>query len=227
MFNLYFFTVSKILILNFLFLGKNKIFNFMYKNIKNSYSQIFQDLFVIYSLNFKKKGFFIEIGVGNGKDLSNTYLMEKNYEWNGILCEPDERNFKKIKKIRKAKLVKSLISNNCKSDVEFYLNNDPYSSSSIITKNSGNKIYTNSMCLNHLFEKFKLEKVDYISIDTEGNEYEIIKNFNFKRNKVKIFTIEHNFDNKKRHIIQKLMIENGYKKVMSYISHMDDWYILQ
>ena len=59
--------------------------------------------------------------------------------------------------------------------------------------------------LNYLFKKFNLKnKVDYISIDTEGNEYEIVKNFNFKENNVKLFTVEHNFDKKKRHNIFKI-----------------------
>ena len=55
------------------------LLNFIYKNYKFSYSQIFQDLFVIFLLNKKKNGFFIEIGVGNGIDFSNTFLLlEKN-----------------------------------------------------------------------------------------------------------------------------------------------------
>ena len=47
---------------------KDKLFEL----ISNSKSQIFQDLFVLNELNFKKKGFFIEIGAANGIDLSNT-----------------------------------------------------------------------------------------------------------------------------------------------------------
>ena len=57
-FNLYTFTLFKLIIFNFLSLGKNKLGNFIYKNYKNSYSQIFQDLFVIFSSKQKKNGFF-------------------------------------------------------------------------------------------------------------------------------------------------------------------------
>ena len=83
------------------------------------------------------------------------------------------------------------------------------------------------MKLSYLFEKFKLKDVDYISIDTEGNEYEILKNFNFDRYKVRIFTIEHNFNKNKRYKIKKLLKNNGYKNVLRFISHMDDWYVLE
>ena len=69
--------------------------------------------------------------------------------------------------------------------------------------------------------------MDYISIDTEGNEYEILKNFNFKKYQVKIFTVEHNFDAEKREKIKDLLTSNGYKNIYRYLSYMDDWYILE
>ena len=226
-FNLYTFTKIKIFILNFINYKNDNFFKFIIKNIKNSYSQIFQDLLVLYLLKQKKNGSFIEIGVGNGIDLSNTYLLEKKYNWTGILCEPDIRNFKNIKEFRSSKLIESLIDKKCDDQVEFYLNKDPYSSSSRNSKSNIKKIYSNSVCLNHLFERNDLREVDYISIDTEGNEYEILKNFNFKKYQVKIFTVEHNFDAEKREKIKDLLTSNGYKNIYRYLSYMDDWYILE
>jgi hypothetical protein len=78
-----------------------------------------------------------------------------------------------------------------------------------------------------LFEKYNLKEVDYISIDTEGNEFEILKDFNFNKFKVKIFTVEHNFDSIKRKKIRSLLKANGYKNKYKYISYMDDWYFLE
>ena len=82
--------------------------------------------------------------------------------------------------------------------LNFFLNNDPYSSSLNKIKGTEKKIYTDSVCLNYLFKKYDLKKVDYISIDTEGNEYEILKNFDFRKYKVNIFTVEHNFNSEKK-----------------------------
>ena len=120
-----------------------------------------------------------------------------------------------------------MITDKCKKNNEFFLNNDPYSSSLKNIKGTEEKIYSNSLCLNHLFKKYELKEVDYISIDTEGNEYEILKNFNFKKYKVNIFTVEHNFNFEKRKKIKNLLRDNGYKNIFKFLSHMDDWYILE
>ena len=57
-------------------------------NSKNVKSQIGQDLFVLYMLNWKRGGYFVEFGATNGVDLSNTYSLEKDFGWTGILAEP-------------------------------------------------------------------------------------------------------------------------------------------
>ena len=55
---------------------------------ENMKAQIGQDIFVLFSLSWKRNGYFVEFGATNGVDLSNTYLLEKNFNWNGILAEP-------------------------------------------------------------------------------------------------------------------------------------------
>lgn len=80
--------------------------------------------------------------------------------------------------------------------------------------------------MNYLLRKLGHSKeIDYISIDTEGNEIEILKNFHFKKFTVKIFTIEHNFNYNKREKIFKIMRKNKYIRLHKNISYMDDWYV--
>ncbi len=67
------------------------------KNIK---SQIYQDIFVLYTLNWKRNGFFVEFGSTNGFYLSNSYLLEKDFGWKGILCEPASVWKEELKKNR-------------------------------------------------------------------------------------------------------------------------------
>ena len=60
------------------------------KYVDLSKSELKQDIFVLNELNFKKNGYFVEFGGANGKFLSNTYLMEKEFNWSGILVEPSK-----------------------------------------------------------------------------------------------------------------------------------------
>ena len=69
------------------------------------------------------------------------------------------------------------------------------------------------------------KKIDYISIDTEGSEYEIIKNFDFEKYDVEIFTIEHNFIDQKRNKIFELMTSKNYIRIFQNLSKWDDWYV--
>lgn len=62
------------------------------KNIKKNYSQCFQDMFVLMMLNGKRDGSFLEIGCGDPFFSNNTYLLEKEFGWNGIAIDilPDK-----------------------------------------------------------------------------------------------------------------------------------------
>ena len=56
--------------------------------IKISTSQISQDIFVLTETKFKQNGYFVEFGATNGLSHSNTYILEKDFGWKGILAEP-------------------------------------------------------------------------------------------------------------------------------------------
>ena len=66
--------------------------------------------------------------------------------------------------------------------------------------------------------------IDFISVDTEGSEYEILKVFDFDRYKVSAWAIEHN-SGPTRQPIFDLMTAHGYQRVLTGRSRYDDWYI--
>lgn len=143
-----------------------------------------------------------------------------------MICEPNIYLQENIKKNRSAKLIANPITDKSIKKVSFYMNKDPYQSSLNKSKIGDEKIILNSYSLNDLILNRKTNSdIDYISIDTEGNEYKILKNFDFKKFNIKIFTIEHNFEKTKRKKIYEIMIRNNYKRVFKNISYMDDWYL--
>ena len=66
--------------------------------------------------------------------------------------------------------------------------------------------------------------IDYLSIDTEGSEYDILKSVNFDKWEFRIITVEHNYT-ANRNLIYNLLTANGYKRIFENISLMDDWYV--
>ncbi len=60
-----------------------------YKSIDGSLSQAHQESLVINALQFKKNGWFLEIGAADGLEASNTFLLEKEFGWTGLALEWD------------------------------------------------------------------------------------------------------------------------------------------
>ena len=197
------------------------------KNIK---SQIYQDIFVLYTLNWKRNGFFVEFGSTNGFDLSNSYLLEKDFGWKGILCEPASVWKEDLKKNRNSILDFRCVWKTSGKTVDLIVPSKPEFSkiSTLKTPKSLNvaqseKVETVSLI--DLLNTYNAPKnIDYLSIDTEGSEYEILEAFDFSKYRISIITCEHNFS-KKREKIFKLLNKNGYQRVFQGLSRWDDWYI--
>ena len=130
--------------------------------------------------------------------IQTRYMKKNNINMNDIQTRNFYiNNYKNIKKVKTnviilAKEKINYIFNSYKKEVDF----GPF-----YYQFSGQlyRYITNTICLNHLIEFHNFDRnIDYISIDTEGNELNIIKKFNFKKYSVNFFTIEHNFNNESR-----------------------------
>jgi len=202
--------------------------------IAKSKSQLRQDLFVLLQLNFKREGFFVEFGATNGIDLSNSYMLEKQYGWHGILAEPAKCWHTDLQANRDCS-----IDLNCvwsESNLKLVFNEtsaaelatiDRFSSldNHAKAREDGRLYEVNSISLNDLLESYKAPKeIDYLSIDTEGSEFEILSNFDFRKHYFKIITCEHNYTPMREKIFE-LLTREGYVRVLERISLWDDWYI--
>lgn len=197
-----------------------------------SYSQLRQDLFVLNQLKFKKNAFFVEFGATNGINLSNTYLLEKKFNWNGILVEPAKVYHKELTNNRNCFIEKKLVWKNSGSKLIFIeaSNNElstikEYFKFDFHVRKKDKQYTVDTISLNDLLKKYNApDIIDYLSIDTEGTEFDILNNFNFNSYKFRVITCEHNYSSNRDKIFS-LLSSNGYKRIMSNISQFDDWYI--
>lgn len=216
---------------------------FFEENSHRSHSQGLQDLFVIFFLNYVGKvGYFVEIGAADGKHFSNTLLLER-IGWKGILVDPVDYGSSDLirNSIKDKRCVYSESGLKLKfKEQEKIVTTDPngpqskefsglYNHLSDYAKNltSGLTYEVETVSLNDLLEEHGAPtKIDYISIDTEGSEFEIIKNFNFDKYDVEIFTIEHNSASYRQDIIKLLESRKYYRIPPGHFSPgFEDWYI--
>lgn len=216
---------------------------YLIANNKLSQSQLYQDLFVLFILNEKKDGVFLEFGATDGKSLSNSYLLENQFDWQGVLIEPSPQWHEKLKNNRPNSTVieKCIYSETGKvldffvSDKGAYSTIDKFKESDLLSMpgntkariQNGYNTKVNSISLNDVFIKyFNSSRIDYMSVDTEGSEYEILKNFDFKSFGPKIVTVEHNFTEEGQRI-DELFFQNGYVRYFKEHTQFDAWYVLQ
>jgi FkbM family methyltransferase len=199
--------------------------------LKQNYSQFNQDLKVIDFYKNKKNGFFVEIGASDGITLSNTFLLETLYDWKGICVEPIDSNYKK--------LISNRINSDCCNFAVFnetgkIVNFDVVESYDLLsgiseyldsdkTGDMKKSIIVKTISLNDLLEKYNAPKfIEYLSLDTEGSEFEILKNFNFNNYIFGLIDVEHNFVEPKRTQIRNLLEKNNYLYLGT--NEVDDMY---
>ena len=202
--------------------------------LQKSKSQFRQDLYVLSQLDFKPNGYFVEFGATNGVDLSNTYLMEKEFGWTGILAEPAACWHAQLRQNRGAHIDLDCVWSDSGSTLTF--NESDIPDLSTISRfsdadrhgkfrKSGKTYDVKSISLNDLLEKYDAPMhIDYLSIDTEGSEFEILNHFDFSRHTFKVITCEHNFTPMRERIFD-LLTGHGYTRVHPQISGVDDWYV--
>lgn len=186
-----------------------------------SYSQLGQDLEVIKFYNNKENGFFIEVGANDGIRLSNTYLLEKKYNWSGICCEPIPKCFEKLVENRPNSICVSEavyiesgltvtfdIANNCELFSGISEHIDKHKLRVDLNKNT---IQVKTISLLDVLNNSNAPSfIEYMSIDTEGTELEILKGFDFNKYIFGLIDVEHNFVEPRRTEIKDLLLSNGY-----------------
>jgi FkbM family methyltransferase len=200
------------------------------------YSQFQQDKFV-YENYFENKqnGFFIDIGAYDGEIDSNSLFFE-NLGWDGICIEPNPIMFENLQKIRKCKCLPYAVSDENKISQFFQIKEGPTTLSGLANEFDEIAIerineynLENNQAFDYLdvecktFDSIvKVHNIDFLSLDTEGNELKILQSINFDEYNIDVITVENNnyddrffnfLDTKNYTFITRLGCDELYKKI--------------
>lgn len=201
-----------------------------------SKANLLQDLYVTYKLGEKKNGFFVEFGATDGILLSNTYYLEKTLDWDGVLAEPFPAWRAPLRANRSVGVDYRCVWSESGRQLEFQAANRYSELSSLKSFAAGDQyaesrtvdaevFMVETVSLNDLLtEHAAPDTIDYLSVDTEGSEFEILSTFDFDKFKVRVITVEHNFKAEIRESIRKLLEVHGFVHEFEMFSKADDWY---
>lgn len=189
---------------------------FLFAEDKTTYSQCREDLIIDILTGFKKKGVYIDIGAGHPDHINNT---RKFYErgWRGINIEPDVNCYKLFLERRPGDVNLNLAAGKGETNYYEYIGKETdFGFFSATCLEDRGKTYSTEIFkpkkiiltpLSRIFKEQNLNFVDFITIDVEGFENNVLESNDWKKNKVRILCIEgRDYDD----FLKKF----GYKKVL-------------
>jgi len=208
--------------------------HFCQRTVNYQTSQLRQDLFVLFVTDFKQNGYFVEVGACDGVIASNTLTLEKDFKWKGILIEPgvcwhesliknriNNIDFRAIWSTNESVLFNEVQTKPTLSHISS-VNPDDWAFS--IREENTLRYTVQSTTLFDLLKTYEAPyEIDYLSLDTEGSEYNILSAFDFNEYDIKIITVEHNYTDNRNKIFD--LLKDKYTRVLTEVSGKDDWYI--
>lgn len=198
------------------------------------YSQFGEDKLLSTYFDNDYKGVCVEVGAYDGITGSNTYHFEQK-GWKTLCIEPIPESFNKCKSIRN-EVINCCVSDYEKDNIDFTVirlqdNNTSAISSLKIDErlieshssliNNIEKIIVNVKTLNTIFKETRFPKdIDFISIDTENTELEVLKGLDFNIYNVKFLVIENNFNES---IVEEYLVTKNFKKILR--NAVNDFYV--
>jgi FkbM family methyltransferase len=190
-----------------------------------TYSTFGEDL--ILGKVFKKKGFYVDVGCYHPYEGSNTCLLYKK-GWRGINIDPNPYSIELFKFSRPNDINLNFAVSSSSKKIKFYYRKEINMLNTIIEKqaksNFPNGYFTariKSKKLNDIIKEtpFFKKEIDFLNIDVEGADFEVIKSLNFKIYKPKFICIEiHNVgkENIKNNITYKFLINMNYSLLWNH-----------
>ena len=201
------------------------------------YSQSREDIFLNQTI-FKNKqnGVYIELGALDGILYSNTKFFEDSLNWSGILIEPHPDKFKKLQINRPNNFLFNNLVSCHKEPLEFRYFVDCHAAVSGVENTLSqhhfdtyfesnsewnkslpqNKIFIKPISLTGIVKSTGLTHIDFLSLDVEGHEYEVLKSWDFSI-PIDVILIETlGVQPEKDELCREILIKNNYNFMTKY-----------
>jgi Methyltransferase FkbM domain len=203
------------------------------------FAQHGQDIAVAKFHHFKRNGYFVDLAANDAIWASNTFSLEQNFGWQGICIEANSYYWWRLS-FRQCHVVGAIVGGRDGEPVEVALGQgkvegpyggivgdefdnkkknqnkkpvvaaDPTAASSTTTTNPPEKRYTLSLAT--ILKTFAAPPViDYLSLDVEGAESFILRDFPFDQYRFLTITIERPKDD-----LRTLLMKHGYRHVLDF-----------
>ena len=197
--------------------------------VRRTESQFYQDIIGLLIAKGRRGGFFVEFGACDGVRISNTFVLEKEFGWSGILAEPGREWHADLKKNRACSIETQCVWSETGKKIPFYEAPGNHLQSSadagFMQINRAQSYEVETISLYDLLKKYSAPHfIDFMSVDVEGTEFNILEPFPFDEYKFGLMCIEHHQPDEEERI-KALMKKNGYKQIFRSISDFDGWYV--
>jgi len=178
------------------------------------------------SFGRRKDGLFLDVGANDPRKGSQTWFLEQQ-GWRGILVEPQSQLCGPLRQARPHSRVFQVACGapGHPPQMPFYIADAPSKSSLVknliepTTKYVQTELVT-MMTLDALIEEAGNPKLDFVSIDVEGTQLDVLRGFTLRRHRPGLLLLEDHLHNLKVH---RYLRRQGYRLVKR--TGLNNWYV--
>ena len=180
-----------------------------------------------------QSGFYVEVGANDGRSSSNTFWLEREMNWNGLLIEPVLHKYFEMKQSRDPRknivAYGACVSDDFKSDyLKLYYSNlmtaPDYGEGEIFAMKGESflsegeevlPIWAPAVTLRKILNDNRVSHIDFLSVDVEGGEFGVLNGFPWETVQVDLILIESTQDS----IACRLLEDKGYEHIVDLVNN--------